>query len=395
VGVLGITETTSWGILYYAFSVFVAPMEAELGWSRSLTTGAFSMAVLLSGLAAVPVGRWLDRRGPRMLMTAGSCAGVLLTLAWANVHDVVTYYVVWAAIGLTMATVLYDPAFAVVAVWFHRQRARALTALTLVAAFASTIFLPIAALLVELQGWRMALVSLALILGVITIPLHVLFLRRGPRDLGLYPDGDVSPPPTVSGSGRRALQPSEALRQPAFRWIALAFCLAALGSVGLPVHLVVYLAERGYDTALAATATGVIGALQVAGRLLFAPMEGRLAPRVVSVCILGGQAIAFIVLQLVPGSLGVWGFVVLLGASRGAATLLRPTLISGLFGAERFASIAGVLTMFVSVANAIAPVAVGVGYELFGGYEVVVWLIVAMSIAATVAIFFGDQRERI
>lgn len=62
VGTLGITETISWGVLYYAFSVFLTPMEADLGWSRAVTTGAFSLALVISGITAIPVGRWLDRR---------------------------------------------------------------------------------------------------------------------------------------------------------------------------------------------------------------------------------------------------------------------------------------------------------------------------------------------
>src|SRR5919201_3662753 len=77
VGALGVTETISWGVLYYAFSVFLQPMEADLGWSRAATTGAFSLALVLSGFAAIPVGRWLDRHGARLLMSAGSCVGVL------------------------------------------------------------------------------------------------------------------------------------------------------------------------------------------------------------------------------------------------------------------------------------------------------------------------------
>src|SRR5439155_960698 len=81
---LGVTETISWGVLYYAFTVYLAPMEAELGWSRGDMTGAFSLAVLLAGLAAIPVGRWLDRHGPRLLMTVGSVAATLLVLAWSN-----------------------------------------------------------------------------------------------------------------------------------------------------------------------------------------------------------------------------------------------------------------------------------------------------------------------
>jgi MFS family permease len=78
---LAVTETTSFGVLYYAFTVFIAPMQAELGWSRGAMTGAFSLAQVMSGIAGVPAGRWLDRHGPRALMTVGSCVAALLVLA--------------------------------------------------------------------------------------------------------------------------------------------------------------------------------------------------------------------------------------------------------------------------------------------------------------------------
>ena len=115
------TETISWGVLYYAFSVFLTPMEADHGSSRAETTGAFSLAMLLSAFAAIGVGRWLDRQGRRVLMTAGSCVGVLLVLAWASADTLIVFYAVWAAIGVVWAMVLYDPAFAVITVWFDRS----------------------------------------------------------------------------------------------------------------------------------------------------------------------------------------------------------------------------------------------------------------------------------
>jgi hypothetical protein len=131
VGTLALTELTCWGILYYAFTVIQTPIERELGWSRSALTGAFSLALLLAGITAVPVGRWLDRHGPRALMTLGSCLATLLLLVLARVQTLPMFYLVWAGIGVAMAMVLYEPAFAVVATWFVRQRSRALTLLTL------------------------------------------------------------------------------------------------------------------------------------------------------------------------------------------------------------------------------------------------------------------------
>src|SRR6195256_1168213 len=139
-------------------------MQAELGWSRGDMTGAFSLALLLAGLAAIPVGRWLDRHGPRLLMTLGSIAGSILVLAWSNVVSLGQLYLIWAAIGLTMSATLYDPAFATASRWFERQRVRALTLITLMAGFASTIFIPLAGWLVQAEGWRQSLVTLAIVL---------------------------------------------------------------------------------------------------------------------------------------------------------------------------------------------------------------------------------------
>jgi MFS family permease len=104
VGTLGITETISWGVLYYAFSVLLTPMEADLGWSWAATTGAFSLALVVSGVGAIPAGRWLDRHGPRLLMTAGACVGPLLVLAWSRADNVAGFYLIWAGMGLVMAS---------------------------------------------------------------------------------------------------------------------------------------------------------------------------------------------------------------------------------------------------------------------------------------------------
>ncbi|HEX9269297.1 MAG TPA: MFS transporter [Candidatus Limnocylindria bacterium] len=388
---LGVTETTSWGVLYYAFTVFVAPMEAELGWSRAAMTGAFSIALLVLGVSAVPIGRWLDHHGPRALMTAGSCAAVALVVAWSMVRDLATFYAIWILIGVTMASVLYGPAFATVAVWFRRLRSRALTVLTLMAGLASTIFIPLAAWLVATQGWRNALVSLAVILGVLTIAPHALLLRRRPSDLGLLPDGGTLAAEAVPPQPEQHASLREALRHPSFPWLVLAFCLSGL-TIGLPVHLVPYLAGRGFDLAFAAGAAGSIGVMQLVGRIVFAPLERLIPLRAVSVGVFVVMGLALVSLAVVPSVVGVVLFVALFGASRGAETLLRLTIVAGLYGSRRFASISGVLTLFITVVQSAAPVSIGLAFDLSGGYEVALWALAIAAFAAGAAIYRADRR---
>ena len=87
VAAVSITETVTWGIIYYGFPVFLRPMEQDLGASRVAITAAFSIGLGVAALAALPVGRWIDRHGGRALMTVGSCLATLLTLAGVDVHQ--------------------------------------------------------------------------------------------------------------------------------------------------------------------------------------------------------------------------------------------------------------------------------------------------------------------
>src|SRR2546427_11415166 len=127
---LAITETVSWGILYYAFAIFLTPIKEARGWTTIELTGAFSLALAVSALAAPVVGRWLDAHSPRALMTGGSVLGALLVFAWSRLDSLVELYLVFAGIGLAMAAVLYEPAFIGLTKWFRAGPRRAITPVT-------------------------------------------------------------------------------------------------------------------------------------------------------------------------------------------------------------------------------------------------------------------------
>ena len=118
---LCVTETVSWGIIYYGFPVMLRPMEAELGFSRAEITGAFSAGLAVAALAGLPVGRWIDRHGARSLMTVGSILATALVVLWASSHTLLALYSVWILMGLAMAAVLYEPAFVVLTKWFRAR----------------------------------------------------------------------------------------------------------------------------------------------------------------------------------------------------------------------------------------------------------------------------------
>jgi MFS family permease len=222
---------------------------------------------------------------------------------------------------------------------------------------------------------------------------HALILRRRPEDLGLHPDGATHQQHAERIEDVRqhiqrvpGIPLSEALRDSAFRWAALALWLTTVASIAVGVHLVPYLQDRGYDPTFAATITGAIGAMQVLARLVFAPFGERASPRLLAGCVLCLQPIALLVLLLVRVTPGVLVFVALFGAARGATTLVRPTLVAHLYGRAQYASIAGVLQFLLSLAQAVAPVGAGVAYDALRSYEPILWTLVGLSALSVLAI---------
>ena len=285
VAALSVTETVSWGVLYYVFAVVLLPMQRELGFSAAELTGAFSLGVLVAGIAGIGVGRFLDRRGPRVLMTAGSLAGALLVVAWSRVEGLAAFYALWVALGVVMATVLYEPAFTVLAKWFADadERRRAMTALTLVAGVSSFIFLPLGQALIDAHGWRSALVILAVVLAVVTVPLHALVLRQGPASV--QPAGDAG----------------DVLRSAPFWLLSAGFFLASLAAFAMIVQAIPFLLDRGHGTSFAAFAVGLMGASQIPGRFVFALAAARLPSGLVIPSVFALVALGIVLIVAVPG----------------------------------------------------------------------------------------------
>jgi predicted MFS family arabinose efflux permease len=370
VGALSITETVSWGILYYAFAAFLIPMRDELGYSTAQLTGAFSLALAVSALIGIAVGRYLDRHSPRALMTTASIAGAALVVAWSQVDSLVAFYALWVAIGLVMAAVLYEPAFTIVAKHFAdaAQRRRAMTAMTLVAALASFIFLPLSQVLIDAYGWRDALLVLAVILALLTVPLHAGVLRAAP-------DRERRHASQTSASAR------EALHSAPFWLLTLAFVLASLATIAMTVFAIPFLLERGHSAAFAAFAVGLIGVSQIPGRLLFAPLASLLprAAATASVFVLIAAGVA-VVVSLHSTAAVVIGLV-LLGMGNGMATLARATAIADVYGAGAYGTIAAVAGSMTTAARAAGPFAAAL-YAAAVGYTTLLWTLAGLAVAA-------------
>ena len=264
---LCVTEITSWGVLYYAFPVLAGDITATTGWPIAAITAALSGSQLVAALVGIPVGWWLDHRGPRGVMTAGSALAVPALVAVATAQNLVWFLVAWLLVGVAMGAVLYPPAFAALTRWHGSDRIRALTILTLAAGLASTVFAPLTAGLAAHLDWRATYLVLAAILALITVPGHWFGLALPWPE---RPDAE---------SQHEQVDPGTVARSRAFVTLTVALSLAAFATFAVVINLVPLLAERGIGTGTAAVALGLGGAGQVLGRLGYTTLTRRTTVR--------------------------------------------------------------------------------------------------------------------
>ena len=402
---LALTETISYGVLYYSFAAFLVPMQHSLGFSQTTLTGAFSLSVLLTGAGAIPAGAWLDCCGARGLMTAGSLLGAGCVLVWARAGDVAGLYLAFAGIGLAGAAVQYEPAFATVNAYFDAQRRKALLTITMVAGLASTIFLPASALLISRLGWRQALLILAAVQAVTAVP-HVLLLRRRPSDHGWQRDGVREPSGSAAASAARSaparVRPdvtegrelSATLRSGPVALLTAGAVLGSAAIAAVAVLFLTYLRQGGYSLAVASAAAGALGLVQVAGRAVLPVLGRRMSTAAAAAVMLAVQAAGVAALLLISDLVGVVAFVVLFGLGFGILNIARPDMLAQYAPRRLFARLSGIQASLVITAEASAPTAAAVLRVASATYTTVFAAVAFCSLGAALLLAAADRAHR-
>ena len=366
--VLCVTEITSWGVLYYAFPVLAPTISVHTGWSVSAVTAAFSASQIVSAAVGVVAGRWLDQYGPRLVMTAGSVLAVPALLGVAEARSVVVFMAAWILVGVAMAGVLYQPAFAALTRWYGPRRVSALTTVTLVAGLASTVFAPLTAALAERLDWRTVYVVLAAVLAVVTIPLHAWGLRL--------------PWPAVVADPARHGPDAVAHSRP-FLVLVVSMALAAFAVYAVVVNLVPLLTERGLSTSVAAWALGLGGAGQVLGRLGYARLVASTSVQARTALVLLAAAVATGALAVVTGPPTVVIILgVLVGVTRGVFTLVQATAVTDRWGSAHYGRLSGLLSAPLMITAAFAPWAGSALAGALGGYPGVFGVLAGVGVLA-------------
>lgn len=375
---LSLAQLVTWGSVFYTFALLLEPVERELGLTRAQTSLAFSLALLAEGVFAYPVGRWIDRGHERLVMTGGSLLVVAGFVLHSQVRTVEGFYLAWFLLGAALAGTLYTPVFAVVTRRFPNDFRRAIITLTFLGGLASSVFIPLSALLISAFGWRHALLQLAALHLLLCVPLHWMCLRDAPG------------PQPVRAS---AQSPSALLRSAPFLLVSVfVFGMMAI-TAAVPPHLISLLRESGLPEAWVIAIPASIGALQVVGRLLLYFFEHRFDLHVAN------RLIPF----LIPLALGalvagaahpVAGllFVLLYGFGNGMLTIVKGTAIAQYVSREHVASLNGALGLPTAIARAVAPLLLGVLWTQEAGYRWGLLVLLAAGLVSALALW-GAQRR--
>lgn len=362
---IALGQMIGWGTLFSVFPLFLAPMEAELGWSRAEINAGLTLGLLVSGLAAVPVGQVVDRHGGRWMLTLGAWGGAVLLAAWAAVGSLAWFWVLWLGMGLAQAAALWGPAMAVV-VAMAREPVRAIAGITFVTGFTGTVFVPLGALLIEELGWRGALLALAamqVLPGLLTL---WLLPASGPRR------------GAGAGSGFRLRQ---AVRQRAFLGLAACFAAHAFIATGLAAHAIPLLRERGLPEASVLLVVALHGPFQVAARAVLYALGGRVTMRGVGRLATLLVPLGMLVLALAPAEVGWLVLYALAWAvADGLMTIVRSAGVTEILGRQGYGAITGALSMATVLPRTAAPVLLALLWEEAGGYGPAPWLLAGLGL---------------
>ena len=369
---IGFGQLVNWGVLYYAFGVLLVPVEESLAVARWLVAGAFSVALLVSAIAAPAVGRLADRGQGPVVMQAGGFVAAGLLILWAAVPTLAVTYMVWAALGVCMAAILYEPVFTIVGRAFtdSDSRLRAIATVTIMGGLASTAFLPGTTFLVTTFEWRGAVIALAAIMALTTIVVSRLAFSDLTFSL-------VHLRGAIFGAGGDAIEMTSALK----RLVAI-FSISSVVNSALASNIVAALIERQLSPARAAAIGGLFGVMQLPGRVLMTNRSFAPGPYQLLVVSFGLQILGLLSL-IATSQFAMWIGVVVFAGGAGLTTLARPYLVLHVYGAERSGAVNGVIARGQQLARAGGPVSAA-ALASVAGYGRVFATLAALLVMAVV-----------
>lgn len=378
VGALGTAQTLAWASSYYLPAMLAAPMAADLGVATPTVFAAFSGAMVVSALVGPWAGLAIDRHGGRVVLAGTSLVFALGLGMLGFAQGLWTMVIAWLVIGAAMGAGLYEAAFSSLVRLYGQHTRGAITGITLLAGFASTVGWPLSAWMETRFGWRNACLGWAGIHLLIGLPLNA-WLPTLPSPA--QPERTAAADPPAQAIASASPSPVAAAGGAGYATALLAFVFAATWfiSTAMATHLPRMLEAAGATLAAAVAVGALVGPAQVAGRVLEFGLLRRVHP-LLSARLAALAHPAGVTVLLMAGPVAAPLFAILHGAGNGILTIAKGTLPLVLFGAQGYGARQGWLMLPARIAQALAPLLFGLALDAWGANAL--WLSGAIGLAA-------------
>jgi MFS family permease len=360
-------------IVVFSFGVFFKPMVADFHASRAAVSLAFSIANIAGALSIPCVGMIIDRFGAKRLIVVSTFVyGLVLCAALWVGSSLWQLYLFYALLNIAMtAGAAPVPYGVVISHWFNRYRGLAL-ALSMMGIGIGSVVVPVLAeRLIAMFGWRTAFAVFGGAVLLVPLPVLAAWLQNDPEQRGVRPDGDEAAPLLrLPPQARAGMSWSEIWHSPTFWLLLCIFSLAGASVHGVALHMAAIFTDRGVSAARAATATSLVGAAVIVGRLCSGYLLDRMfAPRV-AMLFYGATALGIAILCV--GVNGNLAFVAsfLAGLGMGAEVETMAYMVSRYFGLAAFGTSYGVAFGAFMISGSAGVLLMGAGYDRFHSYTV-------------------------
>jgi len=369
------------------FAVFIKPMEAEFGWSRTSLSIAAALSLFLLGAVAPFAGRLADLWGGRAIVATALGVLGIGTLASAFVTQL---WHVYAASGVLLALGAggagLTTAVPIAARWFDKRRGLVIGIAGGAMSAGQLVVVPLAMWLTLNWGWRQSYLWLGVGLFALILPPALVFLRSDPRDKGLRPYGAGAIGTAAAAAARppeRRVSITDAVQVPAFWLLAASYFVCGYTSGGLiGTHLIPHSVEHGFSEMAAAQALGITGATSVLGTIAsgwISDRFGRKGPLAIYYFVRGLSLLFLLVVWDVP-SLHV--FAVIFGLNYFSTVPPTTTLTANIFGRYSVGELSGWIFFSHQVGSALAALVGGWIHDATGSYF---WAFISAAVLAMIA----------
>ena len=339
--------------------VFLAPISADMGWSRGGIAFGITISFIVMGFASFVWGSLSDRYGPRPVLLTGIA---LLAIGWAWVSratSLLEFQLVYGVVIGAASGSLMAPLMSTVTLWFDKHRALAVSLVSAGLAVAPMTVSPLASWALGVYGWRPTLMSFAVVIAVVLLPAALLVKR--PPNLAL-------PKPGKEGSAELRQAARKALRSRPFIVMALTF-FACCATHGGPIfHTISYALGCGLSAMAAVTIYSVEGFAGLIGRLVFGMLADRVGVKRMIVAGLLIQALAAGSYTLASGLGDFYGVAFVFGLAYGGVMPLYSALARSYFEPQVMGTVLGALMIGSSLGMALGPALGGWVYDNLHSY---------------------------